>query len=349
MTYNGFYVGIVIQNDDPEKAGRVKILVPNINATLNEWHITDTPRDIAFDFADIDNNPELNAVLNKLKIILPWACGALPIFGGSASNIYDSAANSAKDIERVIPTGVPTEFVPRDFNNSGMGLYSIPAVGSHVWVFFKDGDPNTPVYFASAHGVTDYDKMNSDISGLENGEGGEYNHAQVMNTAKHTIQMDDTDNAEEINIIQYNGSNLSIKNEETNELAVKDKSLHVKEKLEEYSKTRVQNVAETDEETIGTSKTITVPEMTILCGGTTVHIDGSSVNITTTGFNVTAPTSTFNGNVVVNGTVVATGSVTGADCISGGSGGVSGKDHDHDYIDTVSGTGPVTKQTDPPN
>ena len=268
MKHNSFYVGIVIQNDDPEHGGRVKILVPNINATLNEWNITNTPTDILFDFTDIDTNPELNAVLNRLKIILPWASGALPIFGGSSSNIYDSNGNSKRDVERSIPSGVPSKFVPEDFNDSGMGMYSIPAVGSHVWVFFKDGDPNTPVYFASAHGVHDYAKMNSDISGLENGDGGIYNHAQVLNTAKHTIKMDDTDGAEKLDIIHNSGSNLSITNDETNELAVKDKNLHV---------------GGSCEETIGSSKKITVPELDLICGGTTVHIDASGVSVVTTG------------------------------------------------------------------
>lgn len=311
MTFNGFYVGIVVQNNDPLKAGRVKILVPNINATLNEWHITDEATDISFDFTDIDSNPIFNAVLNKLKITLPWASGASGIFGGSASNIYDSTTNSKRDIERVIPTGVPSKFIPEDFNGSGMGMYSIPAVGSHVWVFFKDGDANTPVYFATAHGIDDFAKMNSEISGLENGDGGIYDHAQVLNTAKHTIQFDDTDGAEALNIIHYNGSNISINNEQTNELAVKDKSLHVKEKYDE---------------TIGTNKTITVPELDIICGGSTIHVDGSGVTITT-------PTSTFNGNMQVNGTIGATGVISsGVDCVGGG---ISLIGHTHPFTGTV--------------
>lgn len=313
MKCNGFYVGLVIQNDDPEHAGRVKILVPNVNATLNEWHITDTPIDILFNFTDVDTNPELNAVLNRLKIILPWASGALPIFGGSSSNIYDSVGNSKRDVERVIPSGVPDKFIPNDFNDSGMGMFSIPAVGSHVWVFFKDGDPNTPVYFASAHGIHDYAKMNSDVSGLENGDGGLYNHANVLNTAKHTIQMDDTDGNEELNIIQHNGSNISFKNGATNELAVGTKSLHVKDTMDE---------------TIGTSKTITVPELDIICGDTTIHVDASGVT-------VTAATSTFDGNMVVTGTIDATGIITSeSDCVGGG---ISLKGHVHPFTGTVSG------------
>ena len=30
--------------------------------------------------------------------------------------------------------------------------FAIPAVGAHVWVFFRDGNPQFPVYFAASFG-----------------------------------------------------------------------------------------------------------------------------------------------------------------------------------------------------
>ena len=36
--YNSIYLGMVIQNNDPEKRGRVKVYVPNVSANLyNKW------------------------------------------------------------------------------------------------------------------------------------------------------------------------------------------------------------------------------------------------------------------------------------------------------------------------
>ena len=50
---------------------------------------------------------------------LPWAEPAYPLFGG---------------------------------DTEGSGINSVPKVGTHVWVFFEEGDHNAPVFFLSTHG-----------------------------------------------------------------------------------------------------------------------------------------------------------------------------------------------------
>jgi len=47
--YYGNYIGIVIQNNDPDKRGRCKIYVPHVSVTLYEkWN--KVPRDKRFRF-----------------------------------------------------------------------------------------------------------------------------------------------------------------------------------------------------------------------------------------------------------------------------------------------------------
>ena len=45
---------------------------------------------------------------------------------------------------------------------SGFGSFSVPLQGSHVFVFFENGNPKNPVYFASVPGITK-DKPNKDL------------------------------------------------------------------------------------------------------------------------------------------------------------------------------------------
>ena len=47
--YNGMYIGIVVQNNDPEKRGRVKIYVPHVNVNVYEnWYQVDEDKSFAF-------------------------------------------------------------------------------------------------------------------------------------------------------------------------------------------------------------------------------------------------------------------------------------------------------------
>lgn len=82
-TYLGNYLGIVIDNNDPDHRGRVQVFVPHIMPTLYEdWNKKGesiTLKCVA------DNVPEglSSDIVERLKKILPWAEAASPIIGQS--------------------------------------------------------------------------------------------------------------------------------------------------------------------------------------------------------------------------------------------------------------------------
>ena len=90
------YLGICINNDDPEKRGRVQVFIPHIMPTLYEnWN--EAGADIKLNCVG-DNLPEgLTAdIVDKLKKLLPWAEAASPVFGTSApGNLYGGGAAAA--------------------------------------------------------------------------------------------------------------------------------------------------------------------------------------------------------------------------------------------------------------
>lgn len=88
------YKGIIIQNDDPEFTGRVKVWVPSVNLNLYEGWTKD--RDTDKKFTNLGKNlassltPEL---LNRLRIALPWAEIKHPIFGMGSCITYNADRN----------------------------------------------------------------------------------------------------------------------------------------------------------------------------------------------------------------------------------------------------------------
>ena len=94
-TYYGNYLGIVIDNNDPEFRGRVQVFVPHIMPTLYEdWN--KKGKDITITCVG-DNMPQglTSEITDRLKKILPWAESASPIVGQSASGGVMSALASA--------------------------------------------------------------------------------------------------------------------------------------------------------------------------------------------------------------------------------------------------------------
>ena len=68
--YNGMYLGIVVQNNDPEYRGRVKVYVPHIQANVYEnWYNEIT--DKQFKFVGDNINSDLNKIQPELKTVLP--------------------------------------------------------------------------------------------------------------------------------------------------------------------------------------------------------------------------------------------------------------------------------------
>lgn len=272
--YIGNYIGVVVQNNDPEMRGRVKVFVPNISSNVYEnWNKDNT--DKIFNFVDSE---DLQKILNELKNILPWAEYAGPVFGGCASGRYNAtlkkgivsdsnAFENEEPIEGYRPltmfindlsypdafsaTGkvgnnmvnpYAYQYIPSNYSNLARGMFSIPNVGSHVWVWFIDGDSNYPVYFASAYGAEDFKRIYtmSQKTGLEgtdatsldypatyenkdvvelNADSKAFRSKHVINSNKNTIEMVDTDGYEKIKMTQYSGSFLEFNNDATIRLA----------------------------------------------------------------------------------------------------------------------------------
>jgi lysozyme family protein len=93
--YYGNYLGLCINNDDPEKRGRVQVFIPHIMPALYEnWN--EAGEDIKLVCVG-DNLPDSlpGTVVDKLKKILPWSESALPIMGTSApGNLIGSPSYS---------------------------------------------------------------------------------------------------------------------------------------------------------------------------------------------------------------------------------------------------------------
>lgn len=193
----GFHLGIVIQNDDPEKRGRVKVFVPHLSANVYENWNKDFKEldDKQFTFVDKDKNPDLDKILPTLKKILPWAEQASPLFGGNASGRYNAftktgttsdsnfwdgdtykegmrplqnytgenkvsdAFTASNNSFNGLVNPNAGQYVPSDYSNLARGLFTIPNVGAHVLVIFLDGDPNYPMILASIYGQDDWKRM----------------------------------------------------------------------------------------------------------------------------------------------------------------------------------------------
>lgn len=89
--YYGNYLGLCINNDDPEKRGRVQVFIPHIMPALFEnWN--EDGSDITLTCVG-DNLPASlpTPIVEKLKKMLPWAESASPILGISAPGSLASA------------------------------------------------------------------------------------------------------------------------------------------------------------------------------------------------------------------------------------------------------------------
>lgn len=135
-----------------------------------------------------------------------------------------------------------TSYRPVSYSNKPKGSFTIPAVGAHVWVFFAEGDPLSPVYFASSHGsqewqsvydVADYpnsyENKKRDESNKENASDHNieiYRNKYLINQKGGTLEFVNTDNRESIKLTHYSGSSLQFTNNATIHLATtNDQSL----------------------------------------------------------------------------------------------------------------------------
>jgi len=87
--YFGHYLGIVVQNNDPEKRGRVKVFVPHVSPTVyKNWLSVNTKKKFKFIGNNIDS--DLTLIIDELRDILPWSECAAPLAGESSSGRYNA-------------------------------------------------------------------------------------------------------------------------------------------------------------------------------------------------------------------------------------------------------------------
>lgn len=272
---DGIHIGIVIQNNDPEKRARVKVLVPHLAPALNDFF---TENDKIFTVPGVsDNSEEIVKTFEEAKKFLPWAEYAGPMFGGSATGRYNATLGvsttndgtdiSSKDLETDLDYGFrPSnlyvdkfavnddfnkvddnhktvnpfsyEYKPSNYSGLARGMFSIPNVGSHVYVFFLGGERNKPIYFASAYSTDDIKRIYSlynDPKKLttpdypatyentklltESEDSKTFRSKTVFNTNKHTLEFIDTDHQERVKLTHYSGSFLSFTNDCTTQFS----------------------------------------------------------------------------------------------------------------------------------
>ena len=91
------YRGIIIQNDDPQQMGRVKVWVPHVNLALyDKWNnVRDKDKMFTYPGANLSSSltPE---ILLRLKTALPWAQVKQPIIGMGTSVTYNADQDHAE-------------------------------------------------------------------------------------------------------------------------------------------------------------------------------------------------------------------------------------------------------------
>lgn len=290
--YEAQYLGIVVQNNDPEQRGRVKVFIPHVTPTVyNKWN--EVQLDKEFNFIGQNLTSGLNDILDDLKKILPWADCAMPLFGGGSGGRYNAtekfgtisdsslldtakpqdnfettafsqntdgigekpgnvvekktvkisdAFNSApaNNVAHVNPNTYA--YVPSTYSNRAKGMFCIPNVGAHVWVFFYDGNPLRPVYWAISYGQADWQGIYQDDYGVAEDYPGAYENLDAGNTALNvqrsdvetyrnklvmsqkggTIEIVNTDLKEALKLTHYSGSFLEFNNATTTRLSTKN-------------------------------------------------------------------------------------------------------------------------------
>jgi hypothetical protein len=197
-TLDGFYRGIVAQNNDPKGLGRVKVFVPHLHLASLDLDPEDYNKEFYFsEFGTNYNksNPnmiDLTKYVEKIKLKLPWAEVSLPVTGGGFSS-FNSASNRASTsdspyfvnqndedgstgtsegaLQQTYPpkdafsasTDTPnplgSAYISKSYYNAPKGMFGIPQVNTKVWLFFLEGNPNNPVVFGYSPSPNSYNQI----------------------------------------------------------------------------------------------------------------------------------------------------------------------------------------------
>ena len=148
------------------------------------------------------------------------------LIGEKEGNVYEKyrfkvndAFNDAKNNVNNVNV-FSFDYSPSVYSNGPKGSFAVPAVGSHVWVFFHDGDPLFPVYFAANYGNADWKEIyggkggydypgsfeNRSLSATNESDLEYYKNKYVINQKGGTIEFVNSDYRESLKFSGYNGS-----------------------------------------------------------------------------------------------------------------------------------------------
>jgi len=281
QTFNSTYLGIVVQNNDPEYRGRVKVWVPHINGSVyNKW--AQLGADRSFKFPGTNISSDLNLVLDTVKDQLPWAEQCAPIVGESATGYYNAYTTQATTSDAAFSYSLSgtnfsnnytqfnlnsegigekpgfvyekygtkltdaftdttanntsmvnqngAQYRPSTYSNAAKGIFAIPKVGAHVWVFFRDGMPVYPVYmgtissqddFASIFNTQDgayqdypqtFENVNKNLRQTEDVNTHTYRNKMVINQRGAAIEIINTTDREQFKVTHFAGGFLEFNN-----------------------------------------------------------------------------------------------------------------------------------------
>lgn len=282
QTFNSIYLGIVVQNNDPEHRGRVKVWVPQISTTVyHKWN--ELKKDQVFSVPGSPGGENLSSILEELKDTLTWAEPCSPIMGASSTGYYNNrfdvntvsdaplvygqpgtsttSTSSATNIDPENKGGKPgamyennpvgdaftntskinslyvnefgNNYKPATYSNAAKGLFSVPNVGAHVWVFFKEGVPQYPVYIGTSFGQSDFESIFKDGDNTfpdypntfenkdkraqpeVNADTVTYRNKLVLNQRGAAIEIINTTDRESYKVTHYKGSYYEMNNKFT--------------------------------------------------------------------------------------------------------------------------------------
>lgn len=193
---NNTYIGTVIANDDPERAGRVKVRIEGVTTPLGVKSVSykfPTGKNIVGGLSKQD--------IDVSRISSVWALVAAPLMGESSMGRYNrkrdvstnsdftnpdnmtgGAANPVDSEGRETPpaaqygrlsdgfdlstmnTASKTNpyafsYIPEKYSNAGRGVYGIPAIGSKVLVGFLNGSARQPIVFGKINTQTEFNQV----------------------------------------------------------------------------------------------------------------------------------------------------------------------------------------------
>jgi hypothetical protein len=198
-----------------------------------------------------EKSVDMTKYVEKIKMSLPWAEISLPITGGGYSS-FNSSTNRAtvsdspsyanqiaeEDGSTGAPAGAEVKANPpsdkfssssdnpnplgatydtQSHYNAPKGMFGIPQVNTKVWLFFLDGNPNSPVIFGYSPSASTYSQIyddtnypssyeNDDPTQEQNPENVKRRNMTTINQKGGSISFNGTDNEESLSIAHDSGS-----------------------------------------------------------------------------------------------------------------------------------------------